>query len=612
MPQHAPRAALVAASVLVSAAAIAQDETTVSPVVVTATRTAQTADETVAPVTVITREEIEESGATTLPDVLAGRAGVDLSRSGAFGKSSTVNLRGLGSGKVLYLVNGMRIADPSSVDSAPSIQHIPVSQIERIEIVRGPRSTLYGSEALGGVINIITREPGDTRLEASAGYGTYSSKRADAGVSGRDDRLGYNLSVSGFETDGYDVRDDDFDDDDGYENSSVSGRVDYAATDRLDFTVDLLASEGTTEFDNCSDVDASFPAPTFGDCDTDFSQSTVGIGGAFRATDRWDTSLRVSRNREERRNFFQDTFNNEFDATTTSVSWQNDIQVGGASLLTLGVDGSRDSVARPADFAVDERDRTALFGQWQTHAGAHDAVLGLRGIDDEQFGSHTVGSLDYGFQVVDGLRLLASAGTAFKAPSLFQLYSPQFGNEDLDPEKSTTVEFGIAGQPQWGDWSVRTYRTRVRDLIDFVSTRYENVADEVEINGLEVETSATLRGWETNMSYSWSEPVDQATGDVLANRAERSFRLGMARSFGALRAGGSIEAQSDRTGSQFSDPVAGYGILNLHAAYRPARDWRVRATIENVFDKGYQTNEDFFAAGRTTFVYLDYRPGSGV
>ncbi len=611
MHQHTTRAAVVAASVLVSAPAPGQDDTTVSPVVVTATRTAQTADEAVAPVTVITREQIEDSGATTLPDVLAGQAGVDLSRSGAFGKSTTVNLRGLGNGKVLFLVNGSRIADPSSVDGAPSIQHIPASQIERIEIVRGPRSALYGSEALGGVINIITRQADDAGVEASIGYGSYNSKRADAGISGRSEQLGYNLSVSSFETDGYDVRDDGFDDDDGYDNASASGRLRYTPSDRYELNLDFLVDEGTTEFDSCRDVE-TFAGP-FGDCHTDFSQSTVGVGGTVHLTDRWDSSVRVSRNREERRNFYQgDTFNNEFDAATTSASWQNDIQVGSTSLFTLGVEGSRDSVDRPEDFAEDERDRAAVFGQWQTHAGAHDVVLGLRGIDDEEFGSHTVGSLDYGFQVVDGLRLLASAGTAFKAPSLFQLYSPQFGNDDLDPEKSATIEFGIAGQAQWGDWSVRTYRTQVRDLIDFVSGGYENVADEVEINGLELETSATLRGWNTSLAYSWNEPVDEDTGSVLPNRAERSFRLAMSRSFGRLRTGGSIEAQSRRTGGDFSDPVAGYGILNLHAGYRLSRDWRVRATMENVADKDYQLNDQFFGAGRTTFVHLTYGSGGGI
>lgn len=592
---------------------------TVAPVVVTATRTAQTADKTVAPVTVITREEIDQSSAATLPDLLAGRPGIDISSNGRFGKSTTVHVRGLGNGKVLFLVDGARISAPGTIEGAPSVEHIPAAQIERIEIVRGPRSALYGSEALGGVINVITREPTDSALEASVGYGTYDSKRAEAAVNGRSESLDYNVSVGRFETDGYDIRDDSFEDNDGYENDSVSGRVQWSATARLDLNINVLANEGITEFDNCF-----APGPS-GDCISDFTQETVGVGANYRVSNRWESAMRLTRNREERREIYNGSFDSEFDGATTVLSWQNDIQIGQGSLLTLGAEGTRGEVSAPDDFDEEQRSRVAAFTQWQMHSGAHNAVVGVRGIDDDKFGSHTVGNLDYGFQVVEGLRLLASAGTAFRAPSLFQLFS-EFGNPDLEPEQSTSIEFGIAGQPEWGTWSIRTYRTRVRNLIEFVNNapatfgpedQYENIDDEVKINGLEVEASANLRGWTTSLSYSWSEPIDEGTGEVLPNRAERTFRLGLDRSFGRLRAGGSIEAQSARTGSSSINSVPGYGILNLHAGYRLSRAWRLRATVDNLFDKtyltdgGFGTSEGFFAAGRTTFVFLDYRPGSG-
>ena len=609
MHHRIPTRLAVAAACLFSSSAFPEEHVTVAPVVVTATRTAQTANETVAPVTVITRQEIDASGAQTLPEILVGRPGIDISGNGRFGKSTTVNLRGLGGGDLLFLVNGNRIAAPGSIEGAPSIEHIPAAQIERIEIVRGPRSALYGSNALGGVINIITRRPDQRRIDASAAYGTYSSKRGEAVLSGGNENFDYNLSVAGFETDGYDVRDDSFDDDDGYKNTSAGGRLDWAATERLDINVDFLVNQGTTEFDNCFDAE-TFAGP-FGDCHTDFLQHNFSVGGNYRITNKWDSSLAFSRNSEERRNFYQDTFNNEFEGATSLLSWQNDIQVGTSNLLTAGFDATRDTVEQPDDFAEESRDRVALFGQWQAHRNAHDLVFGLRTIDDEQFGQETVGNIDYGFQVVEGLRLLASAGTAFKAPSLFQLYSPQFGNENLEAETSTSVEFGISGDAKWGRWSMRTYRTYVRNLIEFVSATnsYGNVDSEVEINGLEVEANADLRGWNTNVSYSWNEPVNKETGSVLANRAERSFRIGMNRSFDKLHVGGSIEAQSDRTGSSFTDPVAGYGILNLNARYSLRKNWKLRATMENVFDKTYQTNDQFFGAGRTTFVYLDYGVG---
>ena len=179
----------------------------------------------------------------------------------------------------------------------------------------------------------------------------------------------------------------------------------------------------------------------------------------------------------------------------------------------------------------------------------------------------------------------------------------------------------MAGSPRWGGWSIRAYRTEVDDLIDYVNNpptflfgsedTYANV-DEVRIDGLEVELSAQLRGWNTSVSYSWSEAIDQGTGDPLPNRAERTFRAGLDRSYGALRVGGSIEAQSERSGGQFSDPVPGYGIVNLHAGYRFSPAWRIRATMENVGDVSYRTTDQYRAPGRTTFVHLTYAAGGGV
>ncbi len=612
MYYRTPFQAAVAASILIGSTANAQEAISVDPVIVTATRSAQVADEAVAPVDVITREEIERSGAVTVSEVLRGHPGTDVSQNGAFGKSASVNIRGLGSSKVLYLVNGRRLGNPSSANGAPSIQHIPTSQIERIEVVRGPRSTLYGSEALGGVVNIITRQPGDGAFSASVGAGSYSSKSAGASVSGKGDKLSYSLSANAFETDGYDVRDDEFDDRDGYENLSLSGRSSYAATDRLRFTLDFLVDEGTTEFDNCSDASV-IGGPSFGDCDTEFEQHTVGIGSEYQVSANWQTGIQLARSREERRNFFESTFNNEFDGATTTASWQNDVQIGDAQIATLGVEDTTDKVAHPDDFAEDERGRTAAFGQWQIGAGAHDLVVGVRGIDDEQFGNHTTGSVDYGVEVAEGLRFLASVGTAFKAPTLYQLYSPQYGNEELEPEKSASVEFGLEGAAAWGDWSLRAYRTEVRDLIEFVdfTVGYDNVG-EVEVNGLEVGTEARIGEWDADVSYSWNESINEETGSVLPNRAERTFRLSMDRALGAWNAGGSVVAQSARSGGAFSDPVPGYGILNLHAGYRVTRDWRIRGSLENAFDKDYQTNDGYFAAGRTAFIHLDYRPGSGI
>jgi len=574
------------------------------PVVVTATRAPQLAESTLAPTTVITREQIERSGTRSLSDLLSGRAGADVSTSGGFGKQTTFFQRGLATGQSLYMIDGVPIYDSVGIEGAPSLEFIPMSQVERVEIVRGPRSTLYGSEAMGGVVNIITRDDTATGPSVSAGVGSLTSSDVTASYSGVHERTRYGITVNRFRTSGIDVRDDDFDDRDGFENLSGSIRFRHEATDALSFSVRGLRSEGETEFDNCFD---GFAGP-FGDCRTDFVRENLNVAADYDATAAWSSRLSYGWSREERENFTEGDAVGEFNGATDRISWLNDFHLHRDWIYTVGLERRRDRAKEPDNFTEDGRTTDSLFAQMQGFAGNHDWVLGVRGIDDEVFGSQDTYNIDYAYTVTPNLRLLAGTGTAYKAPTLFQLFSPGFGNEDLDPETSRSVEIGFEASGDFGDLGVRAFRNHVDDLIAFTDNTYFNI-DEARVTGLEIELGTEIGEWDTSIATTWLDAIDNDTKEPLPNRASQTARLDVDRNFQQFSFGATVLGQSARSASDFTERVAGFGLLNLRAAYRINRDWRVRGIVDNVFDHDYQTRDGFFEPGRVGFVYLDYRPG---
>lgn len=581
-----------------------QQIASLDPVVVTATRGLQLSENTLAPTTVIDRDEIERSGAQSLPDLLAGRAGADISRQGGPGKNTSFFQRGLATGKTLYMIDGIPIYDSVGTEGSPSLEFIPASQIERVEIVRGPRSTLYGSEAMAGVVNVITREDDEAGPSVSAGVGSLTSSDTTASYSGVHENTSYGITVNRFRTSGIDVRDDDFGDRDGYENLNGSIRARHQATNRLSLSIRALATEGETEFDNCFD---GFTGP-FGDCRTDFTRENLAVSADYDVTGAWSSRIDYGWGREHRENFAEDELTNEFESVTDRVSWVNDFITARGSIYTVGVERRRDRAKEPDDFIENSRTSDALFGQMQGIAGAHEWVLGVRGIDDEQFGSRDTYNVDYAYNVTNTLRLLAGAGTAFNAPTLFQLFSPAFGNDDLDPEESRSFEIGFDASGDFGTLGVRGFRTFVDDLIAFENNSYFNI-DEARVTGIEIELGTDIAGWDSRVSTTWLDAIDDNTKEALPNRASQTLRVDADRTFGRVSAGGTILAQGARSESAFTDRVSGYGRLDLRAAYRVNRDWRVRATVDNVFDREYQTTDGFFEPGRVNFVYVDYRPG---
>ncbi len=570
------------------------------PVIVTATRTAQTADETLAPVSVITREDIDQGPAQDLRELLLGTPGFDASGNGAYGKTTAFFLRGTNSDHVLTLVDGVKLF--SATLGATAFQFIPLDQIERIEIVRGPRAALYGSEALGGVIQIFTRKGGDQTVgDVSVGGGSDSTGELNAGIGGAHGNTRYSIRGGAFRTDGIDATQGNQLDDDGYDNASMSGSVEHAISDDVSIDFNFLRAQGNTEFDNPFD-------PTDIENEEDFVQQTTNVRLTMSPSDIWSLVLQVGQSRDELEDITDGGFNSEFNTKRSELSWQNDFEIGGAHLLTAGVDYSDDKVNGSVNYDEDARDNTGIFVQWQGDYGRHGLVIGLRNDDNEQFGSETTGNVDYGINLTDSIRSNFGFGTAFKAPSFNQLYFPDFGNPDLQTEESESIEVGLSGVVHNGRWAVRLFDSNIDDLIVTNLSTFlpENVA-EAEIKGLEVEYTTRIADWNVTTGLTLLDPKDKATGNQLRRRAKRSIKLAADRAFGKWRAGVSILSQ----GRRFEDldntiTLDGYELVNTQVAYALTPKVAVKLDLENLFDEEYETADGFNEKGRTVMLGVRY------
>nr|WP_281782003.1 TonB-dependent vitamin B12 receptor [Lysobacter auxotrophicus] len=594
-----------------AAPAFADDAATdLDQIVVTATRTAQTQDQALAAITVIDRAEIERLQPASLPALLTGRAGISIANNGGVGKSTSLFLRGTESDHVLVLVDGVKIG--SATSGGASLQDIPVEQIERVEIVRGPFSSLYGSEAIGGVIQVFTRRPaGAFSPNASAAIGSENTQRVAAGVSGSaaDSRGWYVVNAAHENTDGINAYRGtrNFDPDkDGYRNDSLTVQGGYRFSERWDADLRAFRAEGRNEYDGSVNNEA------------DTVQQVVGgrvryvPGARVKLTAGLGTSADLSEN------FLDGVYSSTFDTRRELGSLQADIGIA-TGLLTLGFDWLGDKVQSNTDYARDRRINRGVFGQWQQAFGAQSVQASVRRDDDSQFGGETTGSVLWGWDVTDALRLGASYGTAFKAPTFNELYFPGYGNPALGPETSRSVELSLRGEHGWGTWSLNAFETKIDDLIAFDSslgdTGGPNNIDRARIRGVEAVAGTTWLDWNLRASLTWLDPVndgDNAShGNVLPRRAKQSGRVDADRRFGRFSVGASVTGAGERYDNLTNTTrLAGYGLTDLRAGFAFTEAWSVQASLNNAFDKRYETAALYNQPGRTWLVTVRYQPAA--
>lgn len=589
--------------------AYAQDEG--DAVVVTATRTAQTADETLAPVTVITRRDIVRLQAQSVEDVLRGTPGMNIGNSGGEGKQTSFFLRGTNSNNVLVLVDGVEVGSAST--GLTRFENIPIELIERIEVVRGPRSSLYGSEAIGGVIQIFTqRQKSGVHPSFSVSAGSDKTSKASAGLSMGSGNAWLNTNVSYAYTDGFNACKvgasaagsgcfADQPDRDAYRNNAYSVNGGLRFDNGAELSGHWLRSEGKTEYDG-----------TFQN-ESNLVQEVLGTRLRFNPLKFWTVNLSAGQSKDESDNFLSGVFSSRFDTTRDNFSWQNDFSLASDQILTLGVDWQEDQVDGTVNYDVDSRENTGVFAQYQAAFGRHDLQIAARYDDNEQFGNYNTGSAAWGYVLTDDLRMNVSYGTAFTAPTFDDLYYPGFSNPDLDPEKSRSLEFGLSGKHALGQWSLNVYETKIKDMIGFDSAFNVVNIDEARIRGVEAVLNGCLQHWLFNLNLTLLDPENRSDGpnkgNVLPRRAEEFMRIDLDRELGAFQFGATIQAEGRRFDNAANTArMGGYAVVDLRAQYRLEKNWLIQARISNLFDKEYETVDYFNQAGRTILFTLRYQP----
>jgi vitamin B12 transporter len=592
------------AALLLAYAAIPSLQAAESPehaIVVTATRSPQTADESLASVTVLTRDDIAREQPQDLSELLRTQAGIDLTRAGGAGGNTSLFLRGTNSNHVLVLVDGVRAA--SATTGAFDWRSLPISQVERIEIVRGPRAVLYGSDAIGGVIQIFTRRP--RGAEAAVGAGSYDTYQAEAGWGGGS-TVQASVYASAANSNGFSAQNErgfSFDpDDDGYQHRSLSAAAATALS--ADTNLELRAWQNTGKVD-------------FDQGTSDTLNRTVSARLRQRATNDWTHTLAAGYASDDLDT--ESDFPSRFKTDRYMADWQHDVALGAAGLLTAGlayVQETAKNVDKSTDTSVYDRatHNAGLFALWQTRWRAIDVQAGLRGDDYSTFGTHGSGSLALGMDISATTRLWASYGSAFRAPNANELYSPGFGglfagNPDLGPERSRSAELGLMLKASATERvKINVFDTQIDDLIAFQGNNFQAInVDAASVSGVELEYEFLHGHWRHQANLTAQRARNDVDHSPLLYRPDQKATYRVHRLLGG---GGTVGAElqlvSERTG--LSERLPGYGLVALAAHWPVAADWFLEGRLENLFDKDYELIEGFNTPGRSLFVSVRYAP----
>lgn len=581
-------------------------------VVVTASRTEQRLRDAIPHTTVLTRRDIRNSQATDLPGLLQREAGFEFAQNGGVGAVTGVFMRGGRSAQALVLVDGVRIEDAGF--GATAIQHVLLDEVERVEIVRGNVSSLYGSAAIGGVIQIFTRRgEGAPAPAVEAMAGSRGTSKLSAGYGGRVGDTRFSFSASRFVTDGFSAIDPRLapganPDRDGYENTSFAGSLSHRLSARNEVGLSLYSTQGRVEFDSAFDV------PT----DTHVSKQELEAVSAWweaKPLERWKSRVAVGQGTDYRTDFRNGGITSVSNTRNRQVSWDNDARVAPEHTLSLGLEVLRQELVNSAFVQRQDRDVDVLRAGYVARLDRHSLQLNGRSEDYSDFGKADTYFAGYGFDLTEAWRLTASAGSAFRAPTFQDLFGFG-GNPALKPERARTKEFGV----QWASGRhlarLVAFDTEYQDAITFdLGTFTVRNVRKASVEGAELSYSGQVSGFDVRASLTSQKAIEQepnAQPLPAIRRARTHSSLSVHRSLGQWRIGGEILSSGPRPDNDIQTfarvQEAGYAVVNLTARYRFDRHFYAAVRLENAFDEEYRLVNGYNTAGRGLFVSVGWQP----
>ena len=570
---------------------------------ITANRHAQTIDETIAPVTVITREDIQKYGSMSLPDILKYTSNISLTNTGGVGKQTTTYLRGSTSSNILVLVDGAKIS--SATTGTAALEHIPVDLIEKVEIVRGPRSSLYGSEAVGGVIQIFTQKfKQGLKPSLQLRAGSHRTQGATVGLSAGNQNSWGSLSLSAEKTDGFNaVTNDTEDDKDGYKRNSINLQAGHRFNNGLIIEGSALKAKGNNQYDQNEPNNNP---------NNDFEIEAISLQANKNINQRLNIQVSASQT-QDKSSFQGSSFNpSHFNTKRQALGLQSQYQFGRWHRLTTGADFQRDTVDSSSDYDQTSVRNRGIYANYQFNKNAAHFDIALRRDRHDQFGSHTTGSLGYAHQLNDQITVKASYGEAFKAPTFNDLYGAFGGNPNLLPEESQNREVSIAGDFNRFQWEATVFKNTTKNIIQTRNFVRTNI-DSAQVKGVELSGKTQLGRLNVNANVTLQKTKDEQTNRELSFRPQKIANLGLNYQWNQFSVGGNLHAESKRfTNAANTSELPGFAVLDVNTQYQLRKDLSLSLNLNNALDKNYVTNSSFGSIyaqdGRNLMVSVTYQP----
>ncbi|TAL97659.1 MAG: TonB-dependent receptor [Paraburkholderia sp.] len=584
-------------------------KSTLAPIVVTAARGPQSLADAIPQTTRFDQQDIADTTARDLPGLLQLAPGAQVVRNGGPGSPASLFLRGASAQQSLVLIDGVRV-DSVSLGNA-QIEQLPLDQIDHVEVVNGNVSALYGSGAVGGVVQVFTKSGGNhpPRFNFSVEYGSYHTQRQQAGVDGAldsDGKTTFSVSIARAKDDGFSSINPALapvnPNANGYLNESVSASLRHRFNDKWDVGVRYLQSNGNDSFDN------PYGAPT----DLNNVYSKVQLASAFangRVTDWWTTHVIVAAGNDRSNTALNGVYTDHFDTDNRQYTWQNDFTFAPQQKLQLGYE-HLDQRLDSNDYGAPDRHVNSGFAGYTGRFGGSQFQANVRRDQYSDFGGANSYYLGYGYDVTEHWKVTASWSDAFRAPTFNDLYYPFSGNPSIKPERSHSVEAALQyASNALGVLKLTAFETRYTNLIEYQQMSpgvfvAQNVG-RAKVQGVEGSWSGHVGRTDVRAALTFQNPVDEDTNTDLNRRARHFASFSANRDIGGWRVGGEWLVSGERDDSGAT--LGGYGVVNLSARYAITKSWYVAAQIQNLFDKDYELAYTYNTPRRGAYLTLGWQ-----
>lgn len=573
-------------------------------VVITATRLPQVLSKTIADTTVLNEQEIRDSAATDVATLLRSLAGVEVAQSGGLGSQSGTYMRGTNSNQVLVLIDGVRVN--SATTGSTALEHIMLDNIERIEVVRGNVSSLYGSEAIGGVIQIFTKHgSGAPAFTVSAGGGTYGTQRYSAGFSGEVDSTSFSVNASKVKTDGVSAINSQIvpnanPNNNGYDNNTVNAQVKHAFNDDHSITATLFSTRSNVSFDS----PYGLPTDLY---NTQDNIDKLSLASDNQINKMWHSQMRIAQGTDDNQTY--GGYTSRYKTQSNQYTWQNNLELAEGQKLTLAAENLGQTVSSDTLFTQTARNVNSVLGGYSGEYGQQQVQLNLRQDNYSDFGSVNTGLLGYGFAFAESWRATGSVSNAFKAPTFNDMYDPFSGNPNVKPERSQNKEAGVHYAENGHRVDAVYFDNRITDFIELNASYVATNTPLAEISGQELTYTGDFGTKHLKANLTIQNPRDTTTGLVLARRAKEFASVAASHDLGEWNMGAEFRYSGDRQDNNMttSPTLPSYTLVNLTARYTIDPHLNLSARVDNLFNTNYSEAYSYNTLGRTLFVGINYQ-----